>query len=312
MVKLTIRFLFFSLSLYLLSGCVSTGKYQNIPDGADLIISVPERTILDSESVPADTKVVCAAIINVLRHREETPYVRFFSAAREKIQTEEFDYDGFDVVGIDFTDIKTRKSGPDQTEGFVEGVLHFQDFVGRKTSLYFMAEYMSSPYGIAVSKGGVVRLPPHFPDVEAFFIPFEIFRKKPPVLQSYGELYAFALKNGIGMEPSETEKKSFHAYQKLSYWDKKKAKQKQEKFVVMVFCKDRLKDSSRFEVAASQGEIKPGYLDKNGWLIALYAAEFVPDSWGKTFDIMAFYVPEGNTERYTVGKFTNRKSYGPE
>jgi hypothetical protein len=312
MVKLTIRFFLFSLSLYLLTGCVSTGKYQNIPDGADLRISAPERTILDSKSVPAETKMVSAAIINALRHREETPYVRFFSVAREKILKEEFDYEGFDVALIDFTDIKTRKSGVDQTEGFVEGVFHFQDFVGRKTSLYFMAEYMSSPYGIAINNAGVVQLPPHFPEVEAFFVPFEAFSKKPASFNSYGELYAFALKNGIGMEPSEAEKKSFHAYQKLSYWNKKKAKQKQEKIVVMVFCKDRLKDISRFEVAASQGEIKPGYLDKNGWPIALYAANFVPDSWGHTFDIMAFYVPEDNSKRYTVGKFTNRKSYGAE
>ncbi len=128
MVKLTIKFFLFSLSLYLLTGCVSTGKYQNIPDGADLKISVPERTILDRESVPAETKMVCGAIINTLRHREETPFVRFFSAAREKVLKEDFDYEEFDVVRIDFTDIKTRKSGVDQTEGLVEGVLHFQDF----------------------------------------------------------------------------------------------------------------------------------------------------------------------------------------
>jgi hypothetical protein len=312
MVKLTIKLLLFSLSLYLLTGCVSSGKYQNIPDGADLTISTPERTILDRESVPAETKMVCAALINVLRNREETPFVRFFAAAREKVLKEDFDYEEFDVARIDFTDIITRKSGVDQTEGLVEGILHFQDFIGRKTSLYFMAEYMGSPYGIAINNAGVVQLPPHFPEVEAFFVPLEAFNKKPPAFQSYGELYVFAVKNGIGMEPSETEKKSFHAYQKLSYWDKKKAKQKQEKMVVMVFCKDRLKDSSRFEVAASQGEIKPGYLDKNGWPIALYAANFVPDSWDKTFEIMAFYVPEENTQRYVVGKFTNRKSYGPE
>jgi len=312
MVKLTIRFFLLSFSLYLLTGCVSSGKYQNIPDGTDLKISTPERTILDRESVPAETKMVCAAIINALRHREETPYVRFFSAAREKVQTEEFDYKEFDVARIDFTNIKTRKNSTDQTEGFVEGVFHFRDFVGRKTSLYFMAEYMGSPYGIAINRAGVVQLPPKFPEVEAFFVPFEVFSKKPASFQSYGELYAFALKNGIGMEPSEADKKSFHAYQKLSYWDKKKAKQKQGKMVVMVFCKDRLKDITRFEVAASQGDIKPGYLDKNGWPIALYAANFVPDSWGKTFDVMAFYVPEDSEERYTVGKFTNRKSYGGE
>ena len=310
MIKLMTRFFLFSLLLFLLTGCVSTGKYRNIPDGAKLTLPTPERTILDKKSVPAETKLVCAAIINTLRHREETPSVRFFSAAGEKVQTEKFDYDGFDVVAIDFSDINTRKTGADQTEGFVEGVLHFRDFVGRKTALYFMAEYMSSPYGVAISRAGVVQLPPHFPEVEAFFVPFKTFSRTRLSLQSYGELYAFALKNGIGTVPSEAEKKSFNAYQKLSYWDKKKVKQKKEKIVVMIFCKDRLKDVSRFEVAASQGDIKPLYLDKDGWPVALYTAAFIPDSWGNTFDIMAFYVPEDNVERYTIGKFSNQKSYG--
>jgi len=310
MVKVTVRFFLFSLSLFLLTGCVTTGKYQNIPDGAKLTIPAPKRVILDQKELPAETKMVCAAIIDALRHREETPFVRFFSAARENVQTEKFDYDEFDLAGIDFTNFKSKTIGVDQTEGFVEGVLHFLDFSGRKTSLYFMAEYMSSPYSIAISRAWAVQLPPHFPEVEAFFVPFEAFSRTRLTLQSYGELYAFALKNGIGTVPSEAEKKSFNAYQKLSYWDKKKVEQKKEKIVVMVFCKDRLKDVSRFEVAASQGDIKPLYLDKDGWPVVLYVADFVPDYWGKTFDVMAFYVPEDNAERFTVGKFSNRKSYG--
>jgi hypothetical protein len=223
-----------------------------------------------------------------------------------------FNYEGFDVVRIDFTDIETRKTGVDQAEGSVEGVLHFQDIIGRRASLYFMAQYMGSPYGIVISKGGVVKLPPSFPEVEAFFVPFEAFSKKEMVLQSYMALYVFALKNGIGMEVSSAEEKYYNAYQKLSYWKKKDVRQEKEKIVVMVFCKDRLPHTARFEVAASQGNIRPGYLDDNGWPIAIYAGEFIPDSWGKTFDIMAFYVPEGNTQRYMVGKFTNRKSYGTE
>lgn len=312
MVKSMMQFFSLFLVLYLLTGCVSSGKYQNIPDGSDLKISTPGRIALDRESIPDEIKLVCSAIINTLRHREETPFVRFFSAAREEILKEGFNYEGFDVVRIDYTDIQTRKSGADQAEGFVEGVFHFEDLLGRRASLYFIAEYMGSPYGITVNKGGVVRLPPSFPEVEAFFVPFDAFSKEQMTQQSYWELYAFALKNGIGMKPSEVEEKSFHAYQKLSYWEKRKVTQEKEKIVVMVFCKDRLTETARFEVAASQGNIKPGYLDKDGWPIAIYAGEFIPDSWDKTFDIMAFYVPEENTERYTVGKFTNRKSYGFE
>lgn len=194
MVKLTIRFFLFSLSLYILTGCVSSGKYQNIPDGADLTISTPERTILDWESVSAETKMVCAALINVLRKREETQFVRFFFAAREKVLEEEFDYEGFNVTRIDFTDIKTRKSGVDQTEGFVEGVFHFQDFVGRKTALYFMAEYMGSPYGIAINNAGVVQLPHTFRELKPFLFHLKLSAKSRRHFRAMGNSMPLHLK----------------------------------------------------------------------------------------------------------------------
>ena len=82
MIKLMTRFFLFSLLLFLLTGCVSTGKYRNIPDGAELTLPTPERTILDKKSVPAETKLVCAAIINTLRHREEDSFCTVFLGGR--------------------------------------------------------------------------------------------------------------------------------------------------------------------------------------------------------------------------------------
>ena len=290
-------------------GCGSSAKFQNIPDGSALQILTPQRNTLQRESIPAEVKLVCSAIINKIRHRGETPHVRFFSAGSAGILDDDFDYEGFDLIRIDFTAMDLLQTEQDQTEGFVEGVFHFGDFVGRKASLYFMAEYMASPYGISISRSAAVQLPPHFPKVEAFFVPYKTFRKTQNKFQSYRELYAFALSNGLNMEPTEAERASFAAYQQLSHWDKKDVVQKKEKMIVMVFCKDRLKDVARFEVAASRGNIKPAYLNKNGWPIALYSAEFAPDSWGNSFDVMAFYIPENNAARYTVGKFTNQKAY---
>ncbi len=303
------RFIVCFFCLYFLAGCGSAAKYQNIPDGTDLQIPIPQRTKMTQESLPAEIKMVCSAVINKLRKREETPHVRFYQAAANGISKENFNYDGFDVRGIDFTSIDLTQTTKDQAEGSVEGVLHFEDFIGRKTSLFFLAEFMVSPYGISIHRSHVIQLPPFFPDVEAFYVPYAAFITAKKNLHSYQEFYTFALANAYVMEPTPKEQKAFDEFQQLSSWKKKKVTQNKEKTIAMVFCKDRLKNVARFEVAASRGNIKPVYLNKDNWPIVLYAANFVPDNWLKPFDIMAFYTPEDNAKRYVVGRFTNQKNY---
>lgn len=295
--------------LFILAGCGSTARFQNIPDGAGMEVNVPQRTTLPRESLPAEMKLVCSAIINKIRGKEPTPHVRFYKKASLNTAQDDFNYDGFDVRRIDFTELDLKRTELDQSEGLVQGVFHFEDFVGRKSSLFFLAEFMASPHGITIHRSNIVQLPPSFPEVEAFYVPYEKFMAAKHTLDSYREFYAFALSSALTMEPTEEEKNAYTAYQNLSYWDKRDVEQQKEKMVVMVFCKDRLKDASRFEVAASRGSIKPKYLKMKGWPVVLYGAEFVPDNWSKPFDVMAFYVPEGHKQRYVVGRFTNQKSY---
>jgi len=297
--------------LCLLAGCGSTARFQNIPDGAGMEVRVPQRTALSKESLPAEVKLVCSAIVNKIRGKEPTPHVRFYKKASHGTTPDDFHYEGFDIRRIDFTAMDLTRTEPDQSEGLVQGVLHFEDFVGRKSALFFIAEFMASPHGITIHRSNIVQLSPSFPEVEAFYVPFRKFMAAKSILHSYREFYAFALSNALIMEPTEEEIEAYAVYQNLSYWEKRDIVQEKEKMVVMVFCKNRLKETSRFEVAASRGNIQPLYLKMEGWPVVLYGAEFVPDNWSKPFDVMAFYVPEGHKKRYVVGRFTNQKTYPP-
>jgi hypothetical protein len=275
-------------------------------------VRVPQRTALSQESLPAEVKLVCSAIVNKIRGKEPIPHVRFYKKASRGTAQPGVSYDGFDVRRIDFTAVDLARTEPDQTEGLVQGVFHFEDFVGRKSALFFLAEFMASPHGITIHRSSIVQLSPSFPEVEAFYVPYGKFIAAKRMLHSYRELYAFALSNAFTMEPTEEEIAAYAAFQNLSYWEKRDIEQQKEKMVVMVFCKNRLKDASRFEVAASRGNIEPVYLKMEGWPVVLYGAEFVPDNWSRPFDVMAFYVPEGHKQRYMVGRFTNQKTYPPD
>lgn len=283
-------------------------------------INIPDRFFVNNKTTPIDIKMVCAAMLNKLRHRGKTAFVRFDSVAGQKVQEELFNYEGFDVILIDITGFETDIVAKNQVQGVLEGVFHFEDFVGRRVSTYFAAKYVKIPDGIIINKAGIINIPPLFPRVEAYFIPVEAFNKSQSnAFRGYREMYAFALENSLDMKPTEEEIQAYQTYQNLSIWKKLTATKKIEKMklAVMIFCFDRLSDGASFEITVSESEkeeclVEPGYINENGWPIAVVTGEFVPDSWGSTFDIKAYYTPVGRNEKLLIGKFSNQKDYNPK
>ncbi len=298
---------------FVISGCGSTSiQYTDLAADPDFEIKIPERYFVSDEKTPADIKLICTAMLNKLRHRGETPFVRFESVAGENIQKEQFKYKGFDVTLIDITGIEIKESAKNQTQGTLEGLFHFKDFVGRGASTYFVTDYVKTPDGITITKAGTTNMPPSFPRVQAFFVPVQAFSKtQGNTLNGYWEMYAFALKNAVNMTPTQNEIQAYQSYHELSSWQKLTADKDmvKEKYAVMIFCLDRLSEPERFEVVIPTSNIKPGYKNDNGWPMAVIPAEFVADSWGKTFDILALYTPMGKSEKILIGKFINQKAY---
>lgn len=302
---------------FFVSGCVSTGSQPSEKSMEPAMeISIPDRFFVNNESTPIDIKMVCAAILNKLRDRGETEFVRFDPAAGQKVQEELFTYEGFEVTLIDITGFEVKNVGQNQAQGILEGVFHFEDFVGRRASTYFAAKYLKTPDGIIINKAGITNISPLFPRVEAYFIPVEAFNNSQNnTFRGYWEMYAFALKNSLDMNPSQEEIQAYQAYQNLSTWKKATAKKKTKKMklAVMIFCFDRLSNGARFEVTSTEKNLgAPGYIDENGWQIAVVTGEFVPDLWGATFDIDTYYTPEGRNEKLLIGKFSNQKDYMPK
>jgi hypothetical protein len=299
-------------------GCASTIKQisESLSEPA-IEINIPDRFFIKNEKIPVDVKTVCTALLNKLRHRGETEFVRFDPVDGQEIQEELFDYEGFNVILIDITGFEAEVVEKNKVQAILEGVFHFEDAVGRRASTYFAVKYSKTPDGITISKAGVTNIAPLFPRVEAYYIPVEAFKKSQKITE-YGELYAFALENSLDMKPTKEEIQAYQAYQNLSAWKKitEAGKTEKKKLAVVIFCLDRLSDVARLEVTVSEGgkqiPVEPRYIDENGWPIAVVTGEFIPDSWGTTFDINAYYTPEEKDKKILIGKFSNQKDYNPK
>ena len=103
----------------------------------------------------------------------------FDRAAEQRVQEEQFDYEGFDVTLIDITGFEADVISKNKVRGILEGVFHFEDYMGRRASTYFATEYFKTPDGIVISKAGTTIIAPIFPRVEAYFVPLEAFNRIP-------------------------------------------------------------------------------------------------------------------------------------
>ena len=307
-------------------GCATTltqvGKEDKEPS---MKINLPDRYFHDENTVPNDIKMICAAIINKSRHRGETPFVCFDPNGTHKIQEEGFNYEGFDVILTDITGFEAKKTATNTVHGTLEGVLHFQDFVGRRASTYFAATYNKTPQGISITKSGAVGIPPVFPRLEAYFVPAEAINKcAKEDLRGFWNTYLFALENAIDMRPTDEDRQAHQAFEEMSFFKKAKASMKIEKseFVLMIFCLDRISGDADLELIISETEhsadkslVEPGYIDEHGWWITMATGKFAADSWWNTnFYAHVFYNPdpEDESKRLLVGLFSNQKDYSPK
>ncbi|MBN2721114.1 MAG: peptidoglycan-binding protein [Proteobacteria bacterium] len=308
------------ISCFLFSSCVQSIKDVVRKDTQpSMEIKLPDRYAAQTKTVPIDIKMVCAAVLNQMRHRGETKFVRFDPAAAREVREESFDYEGFETTLIDITGFEAEVIARNKVQGVLEGVFHFEDSAGLRASSYFATEYLKTPDGINIRKAATAVISPVFPRVEAYFVPAEAFGRLGKDA-GFLEMYAFALENSLDMKPTGQEKQDYQAYKELSLWKKLSTTTKTEtrKLAVLVFCLDRVSNPAGFEVTVSEnrnkriadpGYIEPGYVVKNGWPIGVVTGEFSPDSWVYTFDINAYYTPEGEGKKVLIGQFSNQKSY---
>lgn len=320
MKKFTKLIMVLMISCLVASGCVSvdtTNPLGGIMKKDDMKVTLPDRVFVDPTTTPVDVKMISAAVLNKLRHRQDIQYVRMTPQAEQNLTKDGFDYRGFDTKLIDVTGFDVVAIDAQTVEGVVEGVLHFEDFVGRRASTYFAAKYQKTTKGYMVSQAGITIVPPHFPRVQAYFVPAVAFDRATRPFRGFWETYAFALANSYDMRPTQAERQAYEAYQNLSSFKKKsksKADDKKQELVVMVFCMDRLSEEAAFELKISEKNkskalLEPGYANENGWVTAVFSGLFELDSWDSPFEIEANYTPQGRNEQLMIGKFFNQKDY---
>lgn len=321
MLKLFRFIIILSICSFFLSGCIPQAtKPADKMQAPALKINIPDRFFVSKETTPIDIKMVCAGMLNTMRKRGDTPFVSFYPGVNRGIQEDMFRYEGFNVILTDITGFEAKIISKNKVQGILEGVFHFEDFVGRRASAYFASRYLKTPDGIVIEEAGITNIPPLFPRVEAYLIPLEVINRAPGnALRGYWQMYAFALEHSLDMKPTAEERRAHEAYESLSTWKKLTAKKNMEKMemAVMIFCLDRLSEDARFEIKVMESEFKeclvePGYINENGWPVAVVTGEFVPDEWRSPFEIKAFYTPEGRNEKLLIGVFSNQKDYRPK
>jgi Putative peptidoglycan binding domain len=315
---LRVLFIIF-ITAFILSACVTPKQIvSKAGQKPPKKVVLPDRLFTSDKSTPIDIKMISAAVINKLRKRGNTRFVSFTQIANQNVQEKNFDYEGFEVTSIDITGFEANQVKKKQVNGFFEGVLHFKDYVERRANVYFAVKYIKTPKGITIQRADTTIIPPLYPRVQAFFIPAETFNKvRKKKFKGFYDKYAFAIGNGLDMNPNKKEIDEYLKYQKLPVFKKITARRniKEAEFVVMILCLDRLSTSTKYKVevveGASKNLMEPKYINEKGWPITVLSGKFVLDNWSSPFDINVFYTPVSKRRKLLIGKFSNQKDYSP-
>lgn len=310
----------------LASGCVVSEKivWQSGESSRQLEIVYPPRQMLDPQQTALDLELVMAAIIEKMRgDRYPVEGVMFSPGGVHEVTEAVFKYEGFDLKLADILGYETFNLGGRKIRVRAAGLLHFEDRIARRASAYFSADYVVSPDRIVIEASAVALVPTVYPRLQAYFMPQSVFDDvEENDLGAFTDFYLYTVLNAVPMVATAEEKKEREAYEKLSLWKKIAAGAKNRgDYYIIVFCMDRLADSSdlRIKISTMPGMsgpdlAEPVYRYDNGWRTMISGGNFDPDSTSTHFYASVQYTadPEAQSEPLLIGCFKNEKNYSPQ
>lgn len=271
-----IHFAYLAVALLLITGCVqSTATTHTIENNVKV-----NPVQLNTSSVPPDIKLVATAIVEKLRgNQAPVPLVTFSLAGQHAIGEPGYNYTEFRLQGLSITSYIGSPTQPGRAVAKVEGVLSLRDVIDRASNLFFVAEYELSEQGINILRSATVELPPTTPLIETFYIPAAELKAARNSLTTYGDYYLFALENAAAMTNKSGNTKPI-----------------KKEYIIMAFCKDRLRPESKIEMKVTTKKnmrgtkvAKAGYINDNGWVIMVSGGKFKPGSASSKFYIGVRY-----------------------
>ena len=132
-------------------------------DAAPFTVVTPERLSLREKDLPDDAKLVIATLIHQLYMEPGLPSeVSFDKRGRHQLYDPNFDYAGFQFSGIDLIDYSFNKQ-VSPIEFRIEGLFHFSDLIGRRTSVEYVASYVPVKKGVKILESSIRPIQPFFP-----------------------------------------------------------------------------------------------------------------------------------------------------
>jgi len=285
--------------LLLIAACKTMEMQQTAPPPPQIEEVSPVLPLNESRT-PDDIKLVTAALIERLRGSTIAVENVSFAPARKHSAAETgFDYDGFTVQDIAFTGYEATLLEPGVAQATLEGLIVFKDVINRRTGVYFATQYTVTQTDITIEKSLMMGMPPDFPQVEAYFVPEKLLREAKD-LRTYVDYYLFAIENA---EP-------------MTYGGDVEKIGPNQKYFIMIFCKDRLFQESTMEVKITDKPYlkgkelaKPVYISDSGWRIAIAGGKFKPGSISSKFYVGVSYNldPDSTLPSVLIGDFRNVK-----
>ena len=297
--KKQIAFISFILpALFQMISCVALPEFDQAPKS----VEVPAMQKISMTDLPPDVKLIVAAFLFKVRgYKPETDKVVFNPAGKHNVSENNFKYKGFSVTAITITGHESILIGENYTKTTLEGLILLKDAFDRSAGLYFATQYTTTKQGISIETSRISPMPPDFPRVEAYLVPKSKLDATPKnSLNDYPALYTFALENAVPMTLKKGEKK----------------KNKEDEYLILIFCKDRLLDDSALVMKVTQlssmwgkSLIEPIYLNDLGFRFMIGAGKFHTNKSEHAFNISVEYTlnpADNNARSVIVGDFSSQ------
>ena len=283
--------------LFAVTACVSSGSTQTTAR----TVTVPGPVALDSDTVTPDVKLVAAAVIHKLRGSDdEIVAVRFDPSAMQVRAERDFHFEGFRLVNLGITGYSAKVVSRSQVDARLEGILRFQDVLGRSASVFFAAKYTVGRRDILVHASRSVNIAAAAPRIETYVVPAKALLAARGTLKTYGDYYLFAIENAEPMTSQAGDD----------------SMSPEDDYIIISFCKDRLRPESELEMKVSSRRslsgtpvIETAYLYENGWRIMMAGGRFRPGSLSNKFYVGVIYNidPRKKSEPMTLALYQNKK-----
>ncbi len=308
-----------------LAGCAQMSKVNFPPIGLNtepVHLIIPPRVPLNGKDLPADAKLVLATLIHQIYLYPGLPdQITFNSSGRHELYDNRLDYSAFLIRHIDISTYEAFEKNHFR----LDGIIHFEDHLTRRTSVHYSAYYRVSNKQVVVEESSISPIQPVYPRVEVFYIPEDIFvSATSDILTDFNSLYLFALQNAINMEPTTTERKEREQWEKMSLFEKVRKPRliTSNRYVILAFSLDRILGNGYLNInfstsssscpTSSHESLK--ILDDSGWKIGLIGAELAIDDWNSEVFVNVGYGPGGDFRLFSgypmlVGSFNTTKNY---